>query len=151
MVFGLVRAELRAILVAGLIAGTLDIGAACLINSVAPVLVMKSIAAGLLGMTAFDGAAGTAALGLGLQYFMSWIIAAAYFIVAANLPAVRSNWLPSGLAYGVIVFVVMNYGVLPLSAFGHAPMFHLKGFAENLLAMLVFGLIMAIGARGARH
>jgi len=44
-------------------------------------------------------------------------------------------------------FVVMNYVVMPLSAIGHRPHFTLLLFAENLAAMLLFGLIVAAFVR----
>ena len=41
----------------------------------------------------------------------------------------------------------MSYVVMPLSAVGHAPKFVMAGFAMNMAAMLVFGLIVAGCAR----
>jgi hypothetical protein len=142
-VFALPRATVRAILTAGFIAGTIDIGAACVINSVGPVLILKAIAGGILGPASFRGGAAVAALGLVLQWLMSWIIAAAFLIAAENLPTVRRRWILSGLAYGVVVFVVMNYVVMPLSAVGHPPIFTVTRFVGNLLAMFLFGLIIS--------
>ena len=53
----------------------------------------------------------------------------------------------AGLAYGVVVFVVMNYVVVYFSAWHRINHFTLASFVENLLAMLVFGLIVSICAR----
>jgi hypothetical protein len=142
-VIALSRDAVRAILIAGIIAGTIDIGAACVINSVGPFLILKAIAAGLLGPASFRGGAAVAALGFALQWLMSWIIASFYFVAAANVAIVRRRWIYAGLAYGVVVFVVMNYVVMPLSAVGHSPAFTVKRFVGNLLAMFLFGLIVA--------
>jgi hypothetical protein len=146
-VFAFSRATVRAILTAGFIAGTIDIGAACVINSVGPVLILKAIAGGILGPASFRGGAAVAALGLVLQWLMSWIIAAVYLVAAENMPIVRRSWILSGLAYGVVIWVVMNYVVMPLSAVGHAPTFTVARFIGNLLAMFLFGLIVAFVAR----
>ena len=43
------RAEVRAILIGGLTAGTVDIGAACLIYFIRAVVILKALANGLLG------------------------------------------------------------------------------------------------------
>jgi hypothetical protein len=43
----------------------------------------------------------------------------------------------------VVIFFVMNYAVLPLSAWKSAPHFTALKFAENMAAMLLFGLIVA--------
>jgi hypothetical protein len=47
--------------------------------------------------------------------------------------------------------VVMNYLVVPLSAVGHRPHFDTRGVIENLIAMLVFGLILSFYAREPRR
>jgi hypothetical protein len=137
------RATVRAILTAGFIAGTIDIGAACVIYTVGPVVILKAIAGGILGPASFRGGAAVAALGLVLQWLMSWIIAAVYLVATAKMPIVRRNWILSGLAYGVVVLVVMNYVIVPLSAVGHSPTFTVARFIGNLLAMFLFGLIIS--------
>jgi hypothetical protein len=62
----------------------------------------------------------------------------------------KRQWLAAGLAYGVVVFFVMNYVVVPLSAIGRVPHFTAARFIENLLAMLLFGVIIAFFARSAQ-
>lgn len=140
--------DLKAILLGGLIAGTIDIGAAALINLLSPVFIMKVIAGGLLGKAALAGGASIAFLGLVLQWVMSLLIAAVYVFGSRRLPALRNRWILGGLAYGVGVFFVMNYVVLPLSVWGKVPAFTAMTFTANLVAMLLFGLIVAFFVRG---
>jgi uncharacterized membrane protein YagU involved in acid resistance len=135
------------ILLGGLIAGTLDIGAACLINSVGIAVILKAIAAGVLGKASFQAGAGAAALGLALQWAMSILIAAIYYVISGRLRALRRHWVGAGLAYGVVIFAVMNYVVVPLSAVGQMPRFNAAHFAKDMLAMLLFGLIVSYFAR----
>jgi uncharacterized membrane protein YagU involved in acid resistance len=137
---------LVAILMGGLIAGTIDIGSACLINGAPPTVILRAIAGGLLGKSASAGGLPIAGLGLILQWAMSILIAAIFITASQWLPILRRRWIEAGLAYGVVVFVVMNYVVLPLSAIGHAPRFRIAHFSEDMLAMLVFGLIVAKSA-----
>ncbi len=146
--------SLRPILVGGLVAGTLDIGAASLINALSPVVILQFIATGVLGKAALSGGVGAAWLGLMLQWAMSVLIAAIYFMVTARLPSLRSKWVQGGLWSGVVIFLVMNFVVVPFSA---APVtfkyvvthIHLLKAAENLSAMFVFGLIIAfVASRG---
>src|SRR5215475_13045186 len=101
--------DLTAVLLGGVIAGTVDIGAAALINMVSPLPVLRFIAGGLLGKAALAGGASIALLGLVLQLAMSLVIAAIYVLASRWLPVLRRLWLASGLAYGVAVFFVMNY------------------------------------------
>jgi uncharacterized membrane protein YagU involved in acid resistance len=141
------RSMVVAILMGGLFAGTIDIGSACLINGAAPALILRAIAGGLLGKSAYSGGMVTAGLGLLLQLAMSIFIAAMFVVAGHWLPILRRHWIKAGLAYGVVVFFVMNYVVLPLSAIGHAPRFRIAHFSEDMLAMLLFGLIVAFFAR----
>ncbi len=43
----------------------------------------------------------------------------------------------------------MNYVVVPLSALKHTPHFTAAHFVENMLAMMLFGVIVAFFARRA--
>ena len=134
----------RAAVVAGLVAGTIDIGAAALINHVGPALILQGIASGLLGMKSYSGGAGTVTLGLVLQLAMSIAIAGIYAAAATRLAWLRSRPVLAGLAFGVGVFIVMNLIVVPLSAFGPKPAhISLIWLLLNVLAMLVFGVIVA--------
>lgn len=140
---------LIAILIGGFIAGSIDIGAAALIYHVSPVIILHAIASGLLGKPAFQGGASIALLGLILQWLMSWLIAGVYVFAAQRLTWMRRRWLAAGLAYGVVIYAVMNYVVRPLSAAWPPSSFHFDPvkFSENMLAMLLFGCIVAYVAR----
>jgi uncharacterized membrane protein YagU involved in acid resistance len=138
---------LTAIALGGLVAGTIDIGAAALINFVSPLLILHFIAGGLLGKSALAGGAAVELLGLALQWAMSLMIAAVYLVACGWLPILRRLWIGGGLAYGVVIFLVMNYAVVPLSAWARWPRFTAERFAENMLAMFLFGLIVAFFAQ----
>jgi hypothetical protein len=135
------------ILLGGIIAGTLDVAAASLINSAQPTRILQAIASGLLGKSAFDDGSTTVGLGLALQWLMSIIIASIFVGAAQWRPVLRRHWVTAGMAYGVVIYVVMNYVVLPLSAIGHAPRFRVVHFMEDIVAMIIFGLIVAFFAR----
>lgn len=142
------RDALLAILIGGLVAGTLDVGAASLISGAQPGRVLQFIAAGLIGKpAAFGGGAATMALGLVLQWLMSLIIAGLFVAASLALPPLRQHWIAAGLAYGVPVFLVMEFVVVPLSAHHHLPHFTPDGLVKNLAAMMVFGLIIAAAAQ----
>jgi hypothetical protein len=132
----------QAILLGGFVAGTIDIGAACLINWLTPAIILQAIASGVLGEASFDMGAKSAVLGLLLQWFMSILIAAIFVGSSYWLPILRRRWLAASCAYGIPVFLVMNYVVMPLSAVGHAPHFTIAKAAANLLAMIFFGVVI---------
>ena len=141
------RSVWTAILLGGLIAGTIDIGAASIIFQVNPIVPLHNIAAGLIGKSAMTGGWQTAALGLLLQWGMSLIIAAIYVFAGRFIPLLRRQWLICGILYGIPVFFVMNFVVLPLSALHVTPHFGAQMFIENMLAMMLFGLIVSYFAR----
>jgi uncharacterized membrane protein YagU involved in acid resistance len=141
---------LGAILLGGFIAGTIDIGAAALINAVSVPVILKAIASGILGKASFERGMEAESLGVLLQWAMSILIAAIFVVTASRVTILKRQWLAAGLAYGVVVFFVMNYVVVPLSAIGRVPHFTTARFIENLLAMLLFGVIIAFIARSAQ-
>ena len=113
---------LKVVLAGGLVAGTFDIAYACVFWAVkagVPVQrIFQSVAAGLLGKASFEGGAATAALGLGLHYFIACSMAVAYYLVARRVPPLRERPVPYGAAYGLLLYGIMNYIVVPLSAAG---------------------------------
>lgn len=148
---------LAAVVLAGLVAGSVDVGAASLIGMLSPLKTLRAIASGLLGRDAFHGGLPAALLGLLLQWGMAMLIAAIYVLATARLPALRRRWIPTGLLAGVIIYFVMVYLVLPLSAAPFREEFSLAvfikdfafdaDFVKNMLAMMVFGLIVAFCAK----
>lgn len=136
---------LKSAVVAGLVAGTIDIGSASAINDVVPVPILRFIASGLLGAP-LPHEPWVYCVGMLLQWLMAIIIAAIFMFAATRIPALLRNWLASGVAYGVVVYFVMTFVVVPLSRArsGHVTM---RAFVLNLLAMLLFGLIVAYVAQ----
>ena len=141
---------LTAIVLAGLVAGTIDIGAAAMINWRDPLFISQIIAGGLLGKASLTGGMQSAALGVALQWAMSMIIAAIFVAASGWMPALRQHWALAGLAYGVPIYFTMEYVVVPLSAWHRWPKFELVPFCENMAAMMLFGLIVAFFASRIR-
>jgi uncharacterized membrane protein YagU involved in acid resistance len=137
------RSAVRAIMLGGFVAGTIDIGAACAINALSPIVILHAIASGVLGAASFRMGTPSAVLGLILQWVMSFIIATIYSGAARLQPPLARRWAWAGAIYGVVTFFVMNYVVMPLSAVGHRPTFSTQTFLENMLAMIWFGLVIA--------
>lgn len=112
-----------AIAVGGLAAGVFDLLGAIAVYWPAPLAgILRSIAAGALGSAAArSGGAGTAALGL-LLHFVVAVGAATVFVAACRVAPwlVHRPWL-SGPLFGLLVFLTMNYVVVPLSAIGRWP------------------------------
>lgn len=112
--------DYRAIFWGGLIAGTCDITAACLVSyirrGVSPAWVLQSVASGLLGQSSFEGGAATAALGLLLHYVIAYGATTVYFLASRKLRFLVDHAFVCGPLYGIAVWVFMNAVVVPLSA-----------------------------------
>lgn len=136
------------ILRTGLLVGTLDITAA-FINSyvrsgVYPSTVLKFIASGVLGQDAFSGGVLTALLGLFFHYFIAFSWTILFFVVYPKIKLSSRYKILVGLSYGVIVWIVMNIIVLPLSRVPRIP-FHLSQFILGVIfLMLLIGLPISL-------
>lgn len=143
--------NVTAVLLAGVIAATLDMIFACTFNGlrsgVSPERVMQSIASGWLGMDSFNGGAATAALGFVSHYGILIVAAALYFVVLARSQWMRNNALLCGALYGVCIYAFMHLVVLPLS---NAPQFKSSWVgmsADFSMHVLVIGPAIALSLR----
>ena len=75
------------------------------------------------------------------------LIAGIYAFAAERLTALTRRWVPLGLAYGIVVFVVTSFVVQPLSAAPNSAYLSVRSAGLNLVAMMVFGLIAAATTR----
>jgi hypothetical protein len=133
---------------AWLLAGTLDISAAViyypLASGVKVTTLLQGIASGVLGDKAFVGGLDTAALGLALHYLIALIWTLVFLLVFRRLKRLRTNLFLVGLAYGVLVWIVMNTVVLPLSNVHHAPFNLPQAVVGAVILMFCIGLPIAM-------
>jgi hypothetical protein len=143
------------VLAGGLVAGTLDIIYAAtfwaLKRDVPVQRILQSVAAGLLGEASFEGGAGTATLGLGLHYLIALSMSATYYLVARRWPLLRQRPLLCGAAYGLLVYAIMNYIVVPLSAAGRGSNDPLWITLSVAVHVLLIGIPIALFARRAQE
>jgi uncharacterized membrane protein YagU involved in acid resistance len=107
---------LRAILIAGLVVGVLDISSAFLIwwqRGVALQRGLQGIAAGLLGVNSYEGGMATAGLGLALHFFVAFVVVSIFYLASRKIPYLTKQPLVSGAFYGIGVYIVMYWFVLP--------------------------------------
>jgi hypothetical protein len=126
----------QAILWGTLIAGTLDIMSAVVHSTIlggGPVRMLKSIASGLLGPSAFEGGFGTAALGLALHFLIAFTAVAVFYLASRKLKFMVRQPVVSGVLYGIAVYLFMYGVVLPLT-------FH-RNFFTQFTAVLISVLI----------
>lgn len=122
---------IKTILLAGFVAGSLDMLAAIIVTSVrlhhvlfyqpTATLILQSIAAGVFGQEAFDGSNKMLWFGLGFHFIIAFSFAIFYFIVFPYLAFLRKQKILSGLLYGIFAWMVMNLAVLPLLRIANIP------------------------------
>ena len=141
------------VLSGGFIAAALDIGFACLYwalsGDVPPQRILQSVAAGVLGDASFEGGALTASLGLLLHFLIVFVMALVYYAAALRLARLRERALLFGGAYGLLLYAVMNYIVVPLSRAGAGakdPLWMTLGVAVHVL---LIGIPIALFANRA--
>jgi hypothetical protein len=101
-----------------LIAGTLDISDALIFYSfrgVPPTGILRFIAGCLVGVSALHGGLAMAALGLAIHYTITLFWSALFLLAAVRISFLTRHAIASGLLYGVVIYVLMNYVVLPLT------------------------------------
>lgn len=146
-----------AIFIGGGTAATLDIVYATTFwffyRDVAPTRVLHTIAGGLLGLpTARAGGNATALLGLALHYAIALCMAAAFYLVSRKFHFLARRPLVAGMLYGVLLYAIMNFIVLPLSALpAHPWKMSLATFGDLCSHMFFVGIPIALATRRARQ
>lgn len=143
----------RALLYGTLVVGILDLADTLVffgLRGVRPIRILQSIASGLVGRAAFSGGLGTAVLGAALHFFIAFMVVATFFVASRYVALLRRSPVWSGLVYGVVVYLVMNFVVLPLSA-ARRGAFSWPVVANGLIIhMLGVGLPSSLFARARR-
>jgi len=108
----------------GLVAGTLDIGENIIFNAfrhVTPKMVFQYIASGLIDGRAFTMGGQSVALGVVIHYAIAMTWTVIFFLLSRKLIFLTRHAAISGIVYGGIVYIIMNFIVLPLTRVPHAP------------------------------
>jgi len=140
-----------AIFYGGLIAGILDaadgVVAYYFAAGLNPIQVLQFIASGLYGAAAFQKGVPGALVGLLIHFFIAFAVAGVYVGAARFLPMLRTQAVLWGTLYGVAVFIVMNFVVLPHTAVVSSPL-SLPLLLNGVLGHALFvGVPIALVAR----
>ena len=117
---------MKPVVLGGVTAGAfyiLDSFAVAVLAGSGPVRTLQAIASGVLGPAAYKGGAAAAALGLGLNFFISTSLALTYFLASRRFTVLVQRPMLSGAAFGLTVWAIMHFVILPFT-FGrpyHAP------------------------------
>jgi hypothetical protein len=110
----------------------------------------QTIAVGVLGQASYDGGTQSAVLGAVLHVLMATAFVAIYTLVARRYRSLLERPVILGALYGVVLYVVMNFVVMPLSRVGRSPSFaHPDWITYAVLAHMLFGVVCVLFARRA--
>lgn len=138
--------------------GTLLIGLADLVfamgfwwisHQVAPLRILQSIAAGWYGEATFAGGVRSASVGALSHFAIIFCFIVAYRQAAAWWPLLRTHPRALGATYGLGLYLLMNFVVLPLSAAGMAKFNNLAWVLTSIAMHALIGVLCAHYALGA--
>src|SRR5690606_35052480 len=109
----------RTIFTVSLIAGTMDIVAAFihsyLAAGVTPSMVLKYIASGLFGSSAFHGGAEMLFVGLAVHYLIAFLCTACFFLLYPKWALLQKSILLNSVLIALIAWLVTDQMIVPLS------------------------------------
>jgi len=137
---------LKLVLLSALLVGTLDIGAAFIDFFISTgrspfQRVLKYIASGVMGSSAFDGGPAIALLGLLLHYIIASLFTIFFFIMYRHTSFMQKHRIVSSLLYGLFIWSVMNFIVLPMSRVPVRAPFELS---KVLKSVIILGLVIGL-------
>jgi hypothetical protein len=133
----------RAILYGGLTAGALDLIDAFVFfglrSGARPMGILHGIAAGFLGRDAARaGGVSTAIAGFFAHFLVAFCIVTVYVSLSRVIPALRKQWVVSGIAFGVAAYFVMTWFVVPMSNAGNGTI----TFALPATPVMINGIVI---------
>jgi hypothetical protein len=150
------KAISRAIIIATVIAGTLDILSAftwAIMAEGTPLGVLSGIGSAIVDREAFANPYALPAIGLALHFGIMLVMATVYLLAASRVALINRLSVLSGVGYGLVLWGVMYWVVLPQrwpTMFPVDPRLDPKGFAEDLFSHIVLvGIPIALVARSA--
>jgi hypothetical protein len=93
---------------------------------------LQGIAAGLLGANSYGGGLVTAGLGLALHFFVAFVVVTVFYLASRKIQFLTSHPVVSGILYGMCVYLVMYWLVLPMAF----PLFRHR-IGNDLLAVAI--------------
>ena len=136
---------LRSIAITGIIIGALDAIAGiihtAIFTKVGPLAMFRYIASGVFGESAFAGGIPMAVLGVFFHFSIASGWTALLYLIYPKLGFVRFNKIPSGIGYGMFIWLMMNLIIVPLS---HAPNDPITFKVSTLVMFLIHIFVIGV-------
>ena len=112
------RSFFASALIAGLVAGVLDITGACISAYIksdgvtTPMKVLRYVASGAVDPKTFSSPALLSLFGLLVHFFIAISFAFLFFFLAKQIPSLVKYPIPIGILYGIFVWATMRFIIL---------------------------------------
>jgi hypothetical protein len=103
----------------GLVAGTLDITENIVFNAFRGITawrIFQYIASGILGRHSFQMGWTSVGLGVAIHYAIALVWTTIFYVAATKFIGLTRRPILTGIIYGIIVYLVMTFLVVPLTA-----------------------------------
>ena len=140
----------KAISIAGLTCGAMDISAALVVYGLMgskPLRLLQGIAGGILGPRTYSGGTSTALLGLALHFVIAFGAATVFFLASRVVPFLLNHAVVSGVLYGIAVYFFMNRVVVQLSAATKFPFSIKMMLIGVIIHIFCVGIPVSLGIR----
>ncbi len=140
-----------AILLTGLVAGTLD-GLAAITHFLVkgdknPAVIFKYIASGVFGKKAFTGGTTMVLWGVFFHFLIAYGLTVFYFWLYPRVKWLGENKIVAGLLYGIFAWIMTTRVIIPFfSQIKQAPLDLAKAIIPILILMLFIGLPISLMA-----
>jgi hypothetical protein len=139
------------ILLTGLLAGLLDGAAAILLylarGNKRPGNLFRYIASAVFGQAAFAGGRGMILMGVLFHFLLAISFVVIYFRLYHYIPWLQTQPLAAAAGFGLLVWMIMNLVIVPLSRAAHRPFSLWVALINILILMIAIGLPAAYLAR----
>lgn len=142
------NSNIKIILFAGFLVGSLDILSAFVDYYIqtgkGPEGVLKFVASGVFGQSAFSGGAMMIFSGLLFHYIIAFCFTIFFIWLYPRLPFLSKNIIVTAVMYGLFVWLLMNLVVVPLSNVPKTPFPFFKIVKGLLILICLIGLPLAV-------
>lgn len=143
---------MRILLPATLGIGTLDLLFAWgfwAVKGVTLTNILHSIAAGWYGKASYEMGMASAVIGAFSHYAIMLAFVLAYWFAGRRFPVLRRHPWRWGLVYGLGIYALMSFVVMPLSAAGNPDFGNSAWVASSIAMHLLIGVLCALATRRA--
>ncbi|HYF70748.1 MAG TPA: hypothetical protein VD884_21585 [Ohtaekwangia sp.] len=126
------------IIMAGIVAGTLDALGAIVVYSIPTVSLFQFIASAAFGQVAFTSVSPYLWWGIFFHYLIATVWATIFVLFYPLLCRIAGSWIVQGIAYAILIWAVMNLIVLPMTHLAPTKFsFHSVSVAMIILIVMV--------------